>query len=224
MSRYRGPRLRIIRRLGKLPGLTAKKPKSVTPWGVRSSLEKYIKTPGQHGKTKNKIKKSSSRISLDYRIRLEEKQKLRFNYGISERQLQHYVKQAKSNKGSTGELLLQFLEMRLDNIVFRLGLAPTISAAKQFITHGHITVNNKKVNLPSYQCQEKDIISILDKEASYKLALHNLKNFQDSNRRLPPFLSFNPKEFSGIIRFMANRNSVGLGNINELAVIEYYSR
>jgi small subunit ribosomal protein S4 len=224
MSRYRGPRLRIIRRLGKLPGLTNKQPKSVTPWGVRSALEKHVKTPGQHGKTRSQIKKSGSRISLDYRIRLEEKQKLRYNYGISERQLQRYVQKAKTSKGSTGELLLQFLEMRLDNIVFRLGLAPTISAAKQFVTHGHIKVNGKKVNLPSYQCQEKDIISVLDKETSHKLALNNLTKFRDSNRRLPVFLSFDPKEFSGAVRFLASRNSVGLGNINELAVIEYYSR
>lgn len=224
MSRYRGPRIRIIRRLGKLPGLTAKQPKSVTPWGIHSTLEKYIKTPGQHGKTKNQMKKSGSGISLDYRIRLKEKQKLRFNYGISERQLQRYVQQAKTNKGSTGELLLQFLEMRLDNIVFRLGLTPTISAARQFVTHGHIKVNGKKINLPSYHCKEKDIISVLDKETSKKLAINNLKKFRDANNRLPAYLSFDPKEFSGVVRFLANRNSVGLTNINELAVIEYYSR
>ena len=125
MSRYRGPRVRIRRRLGELPGLTNK-------------VTTKQSAPGQHGLTKKKKKPSQ------YAIRLQEKQKLRFNYGITESQLISYVRKARKIKGSTGEILLQLLEMRLDNIVFRLGIAPTIAAARQLISHGHIIVNSKK--------------------------------------------------------------------------------
>ena len=143
MSRYRGPRLRIIRKLGELPGFTTKSSARQTP-------------PGQHGTS---VKKLSQ-----YGIRLQEKQKLRFNYGITESQLIRYVRKARKIKGSTGEILLQLLEMRLDNIVFRLGIAPTIAAARQLIGHGHIIVNNEKVTIPSYQCKPKDSISVSKKK------------------------------------------------------------
>jgi small subunit ribosomal protein S4 len=132
MSRYRGAVLRIVRRLGELPGLTRKTTKRTT-------------RPGQHG--------DQNRKTSEYSIRLEEKQKIRFNYGLTERQLLKYVRNARRIKGSTGEALLQLLEMRLDNIVFRLGMAPTIPAARQLVNHGHICVNTKRVSIPSYQCQ-----------------------------------------------------------------------
>ena len=129
MSRYRGPKLRIIRKLGDLPGFTSKTTERLFP-------------PGQHGPGKAGRKSSLS----EYGIRLQEKQKLRYNYGISEKQLLSYVKEARRLPGATGSILLQILEMRLDNIVYRLGFAPTISAARQIVSHGHITVNGKKVN------------------------------------------------------------------------------
>ena len=94
-----------------------------------------------------------------YSIRLREKQKLRYNYGISEKQLINYVKKSRKSKGSSGEILLQLLEMRLDNIVFRLGMAPTVLAARQMVNHGHICVNNQLVDIPSYQCKPQDVIS-----------------------------------------------------------------
>jgi len=125
MSRYRGPRLKVYRKLGELPGLTRKTSKKMT-------------RPGEHGQ---KSKKPS-----EYALRLEEKQKLRFNYNINEKQLLRYVKIAKKAQGPTGSILLQILEMRLDNTIFRLGLAPTIPAARQLVSHGHILVNNKKLN------------------------------------------------------------------------------
>jgi len=128
MSRYRGAVLRIVRRLGELPGLTRKTTKRTT-------------RPGQHG--------DQNRKPSEYSIRLEEKQKIRFNYGLTERQLLKYVRSARRIKGSTGEALLQLLEMRLDNIVFRLGMAPTIPAARQLVNHGHICVNSKRVSIPS---------------------------------------------------------------------------
>ena len=139
MSRYRGAVLRITRRLGELPGLTRKTTK-------RNSR------PGQHG--------DQPRKPSEYAIRLEEKQKLKFNYGITEKQLLRYVKDARRIKGSTGEALLQLLEMRLDNIVFRLGMAPTIPAARQLVSHGHICIGGKRVSIPSYQCQAGESITI----------------------------------------------------------------
>ena len=128
MSRYRGPRLRIVRRLGELPGLTSKTSKNQS-------------RPGQHGMAPRKVSQ--------YGIRLQEKQKIRFHYGITESQLIRYVRFARKLKGSTGEILLQLLEMRFDNVVFRLGFAPTMSAARQLIRHGHLRVNGKKATIPS---------------------------------------------------------------------------
>ena len=141
MARYRGAKLRITRRLGDLPGFTSKKSKST-------------KRPGQHGEKQKKL--------TQYAIRLEEKQKLRYNYGLSEKKLMNYIKQAKKVKGATGTILLQFLEMRLDNVIFRLGLAPTIASARQIVSHKHIMVNNACLSIPSYQCQPGDIITIKD--------------------------------------------------------------
>lgn len=200
MSRYRGPRLRIIRRLGELPGLTKKTTSRLTP-------------PGQHG--------TSQKKPSQYGIRLQEKQKLRFNYGISERQLIRYVRQARRMKGSTGEVLLELLEMRLDNIVFRLGLAPTIASARQLITHGHFFVNNKKVNIPSYRCKAKDLISLSEKKNSRLLISNFLQ--ENSANSIPPHLSLNKQTLIGTVDAVINRQYVGL-EINELLVVEYYSR
>lgn len=200
MSRYRGPRLKIIRRLGELPGLTRKTSNRQTP-------------PGQHGTTPKK--------PSQYGIRLQEKQKLRFNYGITESQLIQYVRKARKLKGSTGEILLQLLEMRLDNVIFRLGIAPTIVAARQLISHGHILVNTKKVTIPSYQCKPKEIISIAQKKNSREL----VQNFFEKSNivTVPPHLTFNKETLTGNVNSFVNRQSVGL-NLNELLIVEYYSR
>lgn len=200
MSRYRGPRLRIIRRLGKLPGLTRK----VTS---RTSL------PGQHGVSQKK--------TSQYSIRLQEKQKLRYNYGINERQLIRYVRQARKLKGSTGGVLLQLLEMRLDNIVFRLGFAPTIAAARQMITHGHFLINNQRVNIPSYQCKPNDRISISTKQRSRDLINSFVK--EANTMTLPPHLTLDKQGLTGIVNSKINRQFVGV-ELNELLVVEYYSR
>ena len=153
MSRYRGPRLRVTRRLGDLPGLTTKTTDRTSP-------------PGQHGPGKAGKKSSLS----EYGIRLQEKQKLRYNYGVGEKQLFNYVKESRRLPGATGSILLQLLEMRLDNIAFRLGFASTIPGARQLVTHGHILVNGKKVDIPSFQCQPKDIITVKQKKLSQDLA------------------------------------------------------
>ena len=154
MARYTGAKLRITRRLGDLPGLTSKK-------------GKRTQRPGQHGATQKKL--------TQYAIRLEEKQKLRFNYGLSEKQLMNYIRQAKKIKGATGNILLQLLEMRLDNVIFRLGMAPTIAAARQVVGHKHITINGSCVSIPSYQCKPGDCISVKDSPVSKQLVTRNLE-------------------------------------------------
>jgi len=176
MSRYIGPRLRIIRRIGKLRGFTRKKPFRRSFRG-RGALQGKVIPPGQHGLTKLFKSRPFDSSESDYLIRLKVKQRLRFNYGITEKQLVRYVRQAKRMKESTGQVLLQLLEMRLDNIVFRLNMAPTICAARQLISHGHILVNNKKVNIASFMCKPKDVISVAMKQSSLKLVNKNLQEY-----------------------------------------------
>jgi len=200
MARYTGAKLRITRRLGDLPGLTSKK----------SNL---TKRPGQHGATQKKL--------TQYAIRLEEKQKLRFNYGISEKQLMNYIRQAKKMKGATGNILLQLLEMRLDNVIFRLGMAPTIAAARQIVGHKHITINKSCVSIPSYQCKPGDIISIKESNASQQIINRNLEVPALSN--IPQNLEFDRKSLTAKVLGIIDREWIAL-KLNELFVIEYYSR
>ncbi len=204
MSRYRGPKLRITRRLGVLPGLTQK-----------TSHKKD--RPGQHGKNLGDGKKKST----EYGIRLEEKQKLKFNYGLSESQLYHYIKEARRRKGVTGLILLQLLEMRLDTICFSLGFASTIAAARQIVNHGHITVNGKVIDIPSFQCQINDVIGIKPKSTSKNLIENNLKNINFTDP--PAHLNFDKVKLQGTVKNYCDRNEVLL-DLNELLVIEYYSR
>lgn len=207
MSRYRGPRLRIVRRLGNLPGLTSKIPKKEKP-------------PGQHGPSKqNNRKKKESQ----YGIRLKEKQKLRFHYGVTETQLLNYVKKARKSKGSTGELLIQLLEMRLDNVVFRLGMAPTIAAARQTILHGHILLNGEKLTIPSYNLRANDKISVAQKKQSHSL-ITSFREMSNLNvKELPLHLSFQNESNEGTIQKIADRDSIGL-KVNILLIVEFYSR
>jgi len=228
MSRYIGPRLRIIRVLGLLPGLTRKTPKNRT------------KTPGQHGKLIfTKTKRSS--LSDDYRERLLEKQKLRFNYGITEKQLIAYYKEAKKQKGSTGITLLELLESRLDCIIYRLGFAGTIPAARQIVNHGHILVNNRLVNIPSFLCKSGDKIQVKEKSTSRTLIFGNFE-IQQQKRQLiqrrmkkinltrsrfhsllPKHLEIDNETLIGKVLAPVKRKDV-LVRINELKVVEYYSR
>lgn len=203
MSRYRGPKLRIIRRLGILPGLTTKTTQRNFP-------------PGQHGPNKASKKSTTS----DYGIRLEEKQKLRFNYGVSEKQLYRYVKEARRLRGATGTILLQLLEMRLENIVYRLGFSETIPSARQFVTHGHIRVNGKKVNIPSFQCKPNDIITIRSNSQSLTMAKNSL---EASGNRLPSHLDLDKDKLNGKVNSVVSRDEVNL-TINDLLIVEFYSR
>ncbi|AFZ20777.1 30S ribosomal protein S4 [Allocoleopsis franciscana] len=200
MSRYRGPRLRVVRRLGDLPGLTRKTPRRAYP-------------PGQHGQARRK--------RSEYAIRLEEKQKLRFNYGITEKQLLRYVRKARRATGSTGQSLLQMLEMRLDNTVFRMGMAGTIPAARQLVNHGHVTVNGRVVNIPSYQCRPGEVIAVKNTERSKRLVQQNLEYPGLAN--LPSHLEFDKNNLTGKVNSVIDREWVAL-QINELLVVEFYSR
>ncbi|MEA5506428.1 30S ribosomal protein S4 [Halotia wernerae UHCC 0503] len=200
MSRYRGPRLRIVRRLGELPGLTRKSPRRAYP-------------PGQHGQ--NRKKRS------EYAIRLEEKQKMRMNYGLTEKQMLRYVRRARRVTGSTGQVLLQLLEMRLDNTVFRMGMAPTIPAARQLVNHGHITVNGRVVNIASYHCRPGEEVAVRNREASRKLVEANLQYPGLAN--LPSHLEFDKNKLTGKVNSVIEREWIAL-QVNELLVVEYYSR
>nr|AWX53169.1 ribosomal protein S4 [Blidingia minima]QUX32848.1 30S ribosomal protein S4 [Blidingia minima] len=171
MSRYRGPRRKLIRKLKDLPGLTTKRLSAPAVKGRRKTNLNSIKTPGQHGKS---VEVFTKRLST-YGTRLVEKQKVRFNYHLTEKQLSLYVKEAKRSSKATGDVLLNLLEMRLDNVIYRLGMAPTIVGARQLVTHGHILVNQKKVNIPSYGCKAKDAITIKKTSNSQKLVKKSLK-------------------------------------------------
>uniref|UniRef100_A0AAT9ZU24 Small ribosomal subunit protein uS4c n=1 Tax=Phanera cardinalis TaxID=3078825 RepID=A0AAT9ZU24_9FABA len=199
MSRYRGPRFKKIRRLGALPGLTSKRPRD-----------------GSDLRKQSRFGKKSQ-----YRIRLEEKQKLRFHYGLSERQLFKYVRISRKAKGASGQVLLQLLEMRLDNILFRLGMALTIPQARQLVNHRHVLVNGRIVDIPSYRCKSQDIITTRDGQKSRAL----IQNCLDSSPReeLPKHLTLYPFQYKGLVNQIIDRKWVGL-KINELLVVEYYSR
>nr|YP_009326890.1 30S ribosomal protein S4 [Codium simulans]ANJ70827.1 30S ribosomal protein S4 [Codium simulans] len=193
MSRYRGPKLKIIRRLGNLPALTQKTSKKKNP-------------PGQHGKQTNK--------PSTYAIRLIEKQKLKYNYALNEKKLYSYIKKARRSRKSTTQVLLQLLEMRLDNILYRAGVTHTIGAARQLINHAHILVNNKKMSIPSYHCQINDVIS------------YRLKNKHSRFKKssiLPSFLEINELQNCLIVKNIISRSQILL-KIDELLVIEFYSK
>lgn len=204
MSRYRGPKLKIIRRLGPLPGLTTKK-------------SNKINRPGKDGNGNV----DSSKNSTEYGIRLEEKQKLKFNYGLTEGQLFRYVKEARRRQGVTGLILLQLLEMRLDSLCFTLGFAKSIAQARQLVNHGHIVVNKKVVSIPSFQCRLNDIIGVKETTSSKDLIKNNIENNQVND--LPAHLKFDKNKYEATVLDYCDRNDVSL-QLDELFVIEHYSR
>lgn len=203
MSRYRGPKLKISRRLGPLPGLTTKK-------------SKKLNRPGKDGTSPEMGKKLT-----EYGIRLEEKQKLKFNYGLTESQLFRYVKEARRRRGVTGLILLQLLEMRLDTLCFTLGFAGSIAQARQLVNHGHITVNKKVISIPSFQCRLNDVISVKEKSTSKNLISSNIKT--NLRGEIPYNLKFNADALEATVLDYCDRDSIQL-QLDELLVIEYYSR
>jgi small subunit ribosomal protein S4 len=229
MVKYIGPRIKVIRRLGALPGLT------------RKVIKMRRKTPGEHGKLRFSQSQRPS-LSGDYRERLLEKQKLRYNYGITESQLISYYKKAKKGKESTGGLLLKFLESRLDCIVYRLGFAPTIPSARQLVNHRHILVNEKIVNIPSFLCKKGDLISVKKKDQSKnlvssclsilekkrRLVESRIRTFKISKKQniktlLPGHLQVSLESLTGKVAKVIKRSN-HIMKIKDLKVVEYYSR
>nr|YP_009691191.1 ribosomal protein S4 [Davallia solida var. fejeensis]QEG57971.1 ribosomal protein S4 [Davallia solida var. fejeensis] len=204
MSRYRGPRLKLIRRLKNLPGFVGKSK-------MRNLGEFRVATD-----------QSASRKISQFCVRLEAKQRLRVNYGLTERQLLKYVRVARKARGSTGQVPLQLLEMRLDNVIFQLGLASTIPAARQLVNHRHILVNSCVVDIPSYRCKPKDSITVRNRPTSYNTLSSKFTGGDKTPDHLTLSLSEGKKP-TGLVNCIADRESVKL-NINELLVVEYYSR
>ncbi len=198
---YNGPKVRISRKLDLETVPKASKFKQRKPY-----------PPGQHGPTKRRAKQS------DYGRQLLEKQRLRLQYNVSEKQMHNYYKRATGYTGNTGEILMQLLETRLDALVFRSGLATTIYAARQFVSHGHILVNGRRVNVSSYRCFANDVISIKPKSRS-------LECFQDAIRGASPvpYLQLSKADFSVTLLHIPTREEIPA--ICEISlVVEYYSR
>jgi small subunit ribosomal protein S4 len=203
MSRYTGPRIRIVRRLGgtELPGL-------VVPRELRRAYP-----PGQHGPTQ--------RIKLsDYAIRLREKQKLRYHYGIGERQFRGYMVRAKRAKGNTGEYLLTLLESRLDNVIYRLGFARTIRAARQMVRHGHIKVNDRRIDIPSYHVHVGEKIMIHPNSKHRERVTADLQGA--GQIPLPSFLERDDAQLIGTVKSKPESSDCPL-QINEALVVELYA-
>lgn len=202
MARYRGPKVRQSRREGMdLFGNT------------KGLLEKRGTPPGEQGRRPQKVQ--------GYGLQLREKQKVKRIYGVLERQFRIYFKKAAQMKGVTGENLLQMLERRLDNVLFRLGYARTRSQARQLAVHGHVMVNGRKVNIPSYLVKENDEIKF--REKSKKLPLLEDAIQFSQGRGVPSWLERNENEFSGKIIAMPDRDAIDLP-INEQLIVELYSK
>lgn len=202
MARYKGPRNKQARRVGMdLGGKTNPK-----------SLERRINTPpGQHG-SKGKRKTS------DYGIQLLEKQKAKYIYGVMERQFKQYYTVASRTPQATGAALLRLLECRLDNVIYRLGFAPTRRAARQLVSHGNVTINSKKLDVPSYQVKESDIVSI----SATAMAIPYIKALlENKDFHAPKWLD--RKGNAGKVVRMPSREDA-TENINEQLIVEYYSR
>jgi small subunit ribosomal protein S4 len=177
-------------------------------------LEKRKNAPGQHGARRKKTPGA-------YALRLLEKQKLKAFYDLPEKQMRRYMEEATRRKGPTGTNLLQILESRLDNIVYRLGFAPTIWAAKQLVGHGHVLVNGKRVNIPSYLANPTDVISVSEKMKENALITGSLENRGPD--MIPAYLSLERTKLSGTFLRAPERDEIPV-NVNEALIIEFYAR
>ena len=201
MARYTGPTSRIARRFGE------------PIFGPDKVLAKKSYAPGQHGSSRRRGKKS------EYGVQLDEKQKAKFTYGILEKQFSNLYKEALRRKGITGEILLQLCELRLDNVVYRLGIAPTRRAARQFVSHRHITVNGDLVNIPSYALSVGDVIGVRERSKSMEAINNSISN----NSNQMEWLEFNPDTKTGKVIASPERIQIP-ENINEQLIVELYSK
>ena len=201
MARYTGPKSRIARKFGE------------PIFGPDKAFTKKNYPPGQHGNQKRRGKQS------EYGIQLMEKQKAKFTYGILEKQFSNLFKEALRRKGVTGENLLQMCEMRLDNVVYRLGIAPTRRAARQLVTHRHITVNEKNINIPSYSLKVDDVVSVRERSKSLEVITDSITN----NRNQMEWLEFNAEKKVGKVISAPERIQIP-ENIKEQVIVELYSK
>ena len=205
MSRYTGPRSRVSRRLG------------VNVWGTKGetvALERRPYPPGEHGRSRRRGNVS------EYLLQLQEKQKARYTYGLNERQFRNVFKEAARQKGVTGENMLRFLELRLDNVVYRLGWGATRPQARQLVSHGHINVNGSRVNIPSYRLRKDDVVALRDKAREMIVVGWNL----DVLDRTPPaWLSRADDGFEATVRDAPLREQIDVP-VREQLIVELYSK
>jgi len=202
MARYTGPRVRISRRFG------------IPIFGNSKYLERRNYGPGVHGP-------KSRRKHTEYGLGLIEKQKLRYYYGLLERQFRGVYERALRRRGVTGEQMLQILETRLDNVVYHLGFGSTRAAARQLVSHGHVRVNGHKVNVPSYALKVNDIVDVKDSNVSRQMATKSLEI--STSRAVPDWLSLNRDAFKGVVMRVPTQEEIHpIANVQ--AVVEFYSR
>lgn len=202
MARYTGPRVRISRRFG------------IPIFGPTKYLERRNYGPGVHGP-------KSRRKTTEYGEGLNEKQKLKYYYGLMERQFRGVYEKALRRRGVTGEIMLQILETRLDNVVFQLGFGSTRAAARQMVNHGHILVNGRKAAIASHALKVNDVVSVKNHNVSKQLATKGLES--STSRAVPDWLSLNKEELKGVIMRIPTRQEIQ-PIANEQAVVEFYSR
>ena len=202
MARYTGPRVRISRRFG------------VPIFGPSKYLERRNYGPGVHGP-------KSRRKHTDYGLGLIEKQKLRYFYGLMEKQFRGVYEKALRRRGVTGEQMLQILETRLDNVVYHLGFGNTRAQARQMVCHGHVKVNGRKVNIPSYALKVNDVIEVKDTNASKQMATRSLES--STSRMVPDWILLDKTAIKGTVMRIPTRDEIQ-PIANEQAVVEFYSR
>ena len=200
MARYIGPKSKIARKFGE------------PIFGPDKVLSRRNFPPGQHGNTRR-------RKTSEYGIQLKEKQKAKYTYGVLEKQFANVFDKASRTKGITGEVLLQLLESRLDNVVYRLGLSPTRSGARQLVGHKHIVVNGKVVNIPSYQVKAGDVVGVREKSKSLEAITSSLT----SNNKKYDWLDWNPSDMTGKVLGIPSRDMIP-ENIKEQLIVELYSK
>ena len=201
MARYTGPKTKIARKFGE------------AIFGPDKSFEKKKYPPGQHGNNRRRGKKS------EYAIQLQEKQKAKYTYGILEKQFRNLFKKAQRKSGVTGEILLQLCESRLDNVVYRMGIAPTRSGARQLVSHRHITVNGSLLNIPSYNVNPGDVVGVREKSKSLEAIESSLAN----KSAVYEWMTWNEDKKEGTFVSLPERIQIP-ENINEQFIVELYSK
>jgi ribosomal protein S4 len=201
MARYTGPQTKIARKFGE------------AIFGEDKSFAKKNYPPGQHGINRKRAKHS------EYAIQLQEKQKAKYTYGILERQFRNLYEKARRSRGVTGEILLQLCESRLDNVVYRMGIAPTRRAARQLVSHRHITVNGEVVNIPSYTLKAGDVVGVRQKSKSLSV----IENSLSANSVVYEWITWNTEKLEGTFVSVPQRIQIP-ENIKEQLIVELYSK